>query len=219
MFESLPSTSACFSGRAQRAIVFGKRDAFAECIPRLRTSPGRRTMTVRDVDPPGGGLFDHFRKPRQDPGELSEQTAPRDDVPLSPGPYVALARSYEITLKRAPRSRGRTSPKSTPTGGGRSRSSLKVAGVPTVRRADEWCTRSCNVGPWSTINFHGCFRASDYAPTYGPAGVEGSSHPHPPAPVVLFGRPRTLGRPAPRGPAPIPCCVLILQLCVASRTR
>jgi DNA-3-methyladenine glycosylase I len=153
IFEAL--TLGVFEVGLSWSIVFGKRDAFRKAFLGFAVSKVA-AMTERDVD----RLVEDasiIRNRAKIQATVDNARAMRSASPSLP----ALARAYEVTRKRAPRS---------------------LAGLPTTTPQAEAFAKQLKsqgyrfVGPTSVYAFmqnvgvvndhvHGCFRASDYRPT------------------------------------------------------
>jgi DNA-3-methyladenine glycosylase I len=159
MFEAL--TLGVFEVGLSWSIVFGKRDAFREAFCGFDVAKVA-TMTGRDVD-----------RLVQNPSIIRNRgkiqaTVDNARAMMSASPsLVALARSYEITRKRAPRSVADL-PKSTPEAEAFARQ-LKSQGYRFVGPTSVYAFMQ-NVGVVND-HVHGCFRAADYPTTAGsPSG-------------------------------------------------
>jgi DNA-3-methyladenine glycosylase I len=153
IFEAL--TLGVFEVGLSWSIVFGKRDAFRKAFRRFDVSKVA-AMTERDVD----RLVEDasiIRNRAKIQATVDNARAIKSASPSLP----ALAKSYEITRKRAPRS---------------------IADLPTTTPQAEAFAKQLKsqgyrfVGPTSVYAFmqnvgvvndhvHGCFRATDYRPT------------------------------------------------------
>jgi DNA-3-methyladenine glycosylase I len=150
MFEAL--TLGVFEVGLSWSIVFGKRDAFRKAFRRFDVAKVA-AMTARDVD-----------RLVQDASIIRnrakiEATIDNARAMTSASPsLVALARSYEISRKRAPRSIADL-PKSTPQAETLARQ-LKSQGYRFVGPTSVYAFMQ-NVGVVND-HIHGCFRATDY---------------------------------------------------------
>jgi DNA-3-methyladenine glycosylase I len=151
MFEAL--TLGVFEVGLSWSIVFGKRDAFRTAFRRFDVAEVA-AMTERDVEE-----LTHDSSIIRNRGKI-QATVDNARAMISASPsLLELAKSYEVTRKRAPRS---------------------IAGLPkSTPHAEEFAKQLKSqgyrfVGPTSVYAFmqnvgvvndhvHGCFRASDYA--------------------------------------------------------
>jgi DNA-3-methyladenine glycosylase I len=152
MFEAL--TLGVFQVGLSWAIMFAKRDAFRKAFRRFdvaKVAP----MTARDVD----RLVQDASIIRNRSKIQATVDNARAMMSASPG-LAALAKSYEITRKRAPRSLADL-PTSTPPAEAFAKQ-LKSQGYRFVGPTSVYAFMQ-NVG---VINdhVHGCFRATDYPP-------------------------------------------------------
>jgi DNA-3-methyladenine glycosylase I len=150
MFEAL--TLGVFEVGLSWSIVFGKRDAFRKAFAGFDIARVA-AMTARDVD----RLVEDASIIRNR-GKI-QATVDNARAMLSASPsLVALARCYEITRKRAPRSAADL-PTSTPQAEGFAKQ-LKSQGYRFVGPTSVYAFMQ-NVGVVND-HIHGCFRASDY---------------------------------------------------------
>jgi DNA-3-methyladenine glycosylase I len=151
MFEAL--TLGVFQIGLSRSIVFGKRDAFRNAFRGFDVAK-LAAMTARDVD-----------RLVQDASIIRnrakiEATVDNARAMMSASPsLVALAKSYEITRKRAPRSLADL-PTSTPQAEAFAKQ-LKSQGYRFVGPTSVYAFMQ-NVGVVND-HIHGCFRATDYS--------------------------------------------------------
>jgi DNA-3-methyladenine glycosylase I len=166
MFEAL--TLGVFEVGLSWSIVFGKRDAFQTAFRGFDVAKVA-AMTERDID----RLTENASIIRNR-GKI-KATVDNARAMMSASPdLVALAKSYEITRKRAPRSIADL-PKSTPEAEAFAKQ-LKSQGYRFVGRA---CTRSCKTSAWSTTTSMGAFAPSvhhDRVTTVHLAGDEAGWH-------------------------------------------
>jgi DNA-3-methyladenine glycosylase I len=152
MFEAL--TLGVFEAGLSWSIVFGKRDAFRRAFRGFDTAKVA-AMTDRDVD-----------RLLQDPSIIRnrakiEATIDNAQAMRSASPsLVALAKSYESTRRRAPRSLADL-PTSTPHAEALAKQ-LKSQGYRFVGPTSVYAFMQ-NVGVVND-HVHGCFRATDYRP-------------------------------------------------------
>ena len=153
LFEAL--TLGVFEAGLSWSIVFGKRDAFRRAFHGFDV-PQVAAMTERDVD-----------RLVQDPSIIRNRakiqaTVENARAMASASPSLAaLARSYESTRKRAPRSIADL-PTSTPQAGAFAKQ-LKSQGYRFVGPTSVYAFMQ-NVGVVND-HVHGCFRAIDYRTT------------------------------------------------------
>jgi DNA-3-methyladenine glycosylase I len=150
MFEAL--TLGVFEVGLSWSIVFGKRDAFREAFRGFDVAKVA-AMTARDVD-----WLVHDASIIRNRAKI-QATVDNARAMMSVSPsLVALAKSYEITRKRAPRSLADL-PKSTPQAEAFAKQ-LKSQGYRFVGPTSVYAFMQ-NVG---LVNDHirGCFRATDY---------------------------------------------------------
>ena len=153
MFEAL--TLGVFEVGLSWSIVFGKRDAFQTAFRRFDVAKVA-AMTERDID-----------RLTQDASIIRNRGKIRATVDnaraiMSASPNLgALAKSYEITRKRAPRSIADL-PKSTPQAEAFAKQ-LKSQGYRFVGPTSVYAFMQ-NVGVVND-HVHGCFRATDYRAT------------------------------------------------------
>jgi DNA-3-methyladenine glycosylase I len=153
MFEAL--TLGVFEVGLSWSIVFGKRDAFRTAFRGLDVARVA-AMTERDVD----RLMEDASIIRNR-GKI-QATVDNARVMMSASPNLAaLARSYEITRNRAPRSIAEL-PKSTPQAEAFAKQ-LKSQGYRFVGPTSVYAFMQ-NVGVVND-HVHGCFRAIDYRTT------------------------------------------------------
>jgi DNA-3-methyladenine glycosylase I len=151
LFEAL--TLGVFEAGLSWSIVFGKRDAFRRAFHRFDVAQVA-AMTERDVD-----------RLVQDPSIIRNRakiqaTVANARAMRSASPSLAaLARSYESTRKRAPRSIADL-PTSTPQAGAFAKQ-LKSQGYRFVGPTSVYAFMQ-NVGVVND-HTHGCFRATDYS--------------------------------------------------------
>ena len=152
MFEAL--TLGVFEVGLSWSIVFGKRDAFGKAF--LGFDAGKvAAMTERDVD-----------RLVQDPSIIRNRakiqaTVDNARAMVSAAPSLAsLAKSYEVTRKRAPRSIADL-PKAIPQAEALAKQ-LKSLGYRFVGPTSVYAFMQ-NVGVVND-HVHGCFRATDYSP-------------------------------------------------------
>ena len=156
MFEAL--TLGVFEVGLSWSIVFGKRDAFREAFRGFNVAKVA-AMTERDVDRlvQDASIIRNRRK--------IQATADNARAMISASPSLAaLAKSYQITRNRAPRSVADL-PKSTPQAEAFARQ-LKSQGYRFVGPTSVYAFMQ-NVGVVNN-HVHGCFRATDYPTTAGP---------------------------------------------------
>jgi DNA-3-methyladenine glycosylase I len=153
MFEAL--TLGVFEVGLSWSIVFGKRDAFQKAFRDFDVAKVA-AMTARDVD----RLVQDASIIRNRAKIQATVDNARAMMSASPS-LVALAKSYEITRKRAPRSLGNL-PSSTPQADAFAKQ-LKSQGYRFVGPTSVYAFMQ-NVG---LVNDHirGCFRATDYPAT------------------------------------------------------
>ena len=151
MFEAL--TLGVFEVGLSWSVVFGKRDAFRTAFRDFDVA-AVAAMTGQDVD-----------RLVQDPSIIRNRGKIQATVDnaramrsAAPG-LVALARSYEVTRERAPRSSAEV-PKTTPQAEAFAKQ-LKSQGYRFVGPASVYAFLQ-NVGMVND-HLHGCFRAVDYA--------------------------------------------------------
>jgi DNA-3-methyladenine glycosylase I len=141
--------------------VFGKRDAFLKAFGGFDVATVA-AMTARDVE-----QLAQDASIIRNRGKI-QATVDNARAMLSASPnLVALARSYEITRKRAPRSVADL-PKSTPQAEAFAQQ-LKTQGYRFVGPTSVYAFMQ-NVGVVND-HIHGCFRASDYSATPGGGDV------------------------------------------------
>jgi DNA-3-methyladenine glycosylase I len=157
MFEAL--TLGVFEVGLSWSIVFGKLDAFREAFRGFDVAKVA-AMTEQDVDP----LVQDASIIRNRAKIQATVENARAMMSASPS-LVALARSYEIARKRAPRSVADL-PKSTPQAEAFAKQ-LKSQGYHFVGPTSVYAFMQ-NVGVVND-HIHGCFRATDY-PSTGAAG-------------------------------------------------
>ncbi|TVZ00447.1 DNA-3-methyladenine glycosylase I [Trebonia kvetii] len=158
MFEAL--TLGVFEVGLSWSIVFGKRDAFRRAF-RGFDAAEVAAMTGQDVD-----LLVQDTSIIRNRGKI-QATVENARAMLSASPSLAtLAKSYETTRERAPRSVADL-PKSTAQAEAFAKQ-LKSQGYRYVGPTSVYAFMQ-NVGVVND-HVHGCFRATDYAAT--PAGVE-----------------------------------------------
>ena len=151
MFEAL--TLGVFEVGLSWSIVFGKRDAFRTAFRRFDVA-NVAAMTARDVD-----VLTQDSAIIRNRGKI-QATVDNARAMLSASPSLAeLAKSYEVSRKRAPRSIADL-PKSTPHAEEFARQ-LKSQGYRFVGTTSVYAFMQ-NVGVVND-HVHGCFRASDYA--------------------------------------------------------
>jgi len=152
MFEAL--TLGVFEVGLSWSVVFGKRVAFRKAFHGFDV--GRvAAMTERDVD----RLVQDASIIRNRSKIQATVDNARAMISASPS-LVALAKSYEITRKRPPRSVADL-PKSTPQAEAFAKQ-LKSQG--TASLGLRVCTRSCRTSAWSTITFMGASARPTTAP-------------------------------------------------------
>jgi DNA-3-methyladenine glycosylase I len=152
LFEAL--TLGVFEVGLSWSIVFGKRDAFRKAFRGFDVTKVA-AMTARDVD----RLVEDASIIRNR-GKI-QATVDNARAMMSASPsLVALAKSYEITRKRAPRSANL--PKSTPQAEALAKQ-LKSQGYRFVGPTSVYAFMQ-NVGVVND-HVHGCFRATDYRAT------------------------------------------------------
>jgi DNA-3-methyladenine glycosylase I len=153
IFEAL--TLGVFEVGLSWSIVFGKRDAFRTAFRGFDVAKVA-AMTDRDVD-----RLTEDASIIRNRGKI-QATVDNARVMVSASPNLtALAKSYEITRKRAPRSIADL-PKTTPQAEAFA-SQLKSQGYRFVGPTSVYAFMQ-NVGVVND-HVHGCFRASDYRPT------------------------------------------------------
>src|SRR6476620_9002236 len=155
MFEAL--TLGVFQVGLSWAVVFGKRDAFRKVFHGFDVAKVA-AMTARDVD----RLVEDasiIRNRAKIEATVDNACAMRSASPS----LVALAKSYEITRKRAPRTLADL-PKSTPQAEAFAKQ-LKSQGYRFVGPTSVYAFMQ-NVGVVKD-HLHGCFRASDYRTSAG----------------------------------------------------
>jgi DNA-3-methyladenine glycosylase I len=153
MFEAL--TLGVFEVGLSWSIVFGKRDAFRKAFQGFDVAKVA-AMTERDVDRlvKDASIIRNRAK--------IEATVDNARAMMSASPsLLALAKSYEITRKRAPRSAADL-PKSTPQAEAFAKQ-LKSQGYRFVGPTSVYAFMQ-NVGVVND-HVHGCFRATDYRAT------------------------------------------------------
>jgi DNA-3-methyladenine glycosylase I len=150
MFEAL--TLGVFQVGLSWSIVFGKREAFRKAFQAFDVSKVA-SMTERNVD----GLMQDASIIRNRAKIQATVDNARAMMSASPS-LVALAESYEITRKRAPRSVADL-PKSTPQAEAFAKQ-LKSQGYRFVGPTSVYAFMQ-NVGVVND-HVHGCFRATDY---------------------------------------------------------
>ena len=150
MFEAL--TLGVFEVGLSWSIVFGKRDAFRKAFRDFDVAKVA-AMTNRDVD----RLVQDASIIRNRAKIQATVDNARAMMSSSPS-LVALAKSYEVTRKRAPRSLADL-PKSTPPAEAFAKQ-LKAQGYRFVGPTSVYAFMQ-NVGVVND-HLHGCFRASDY---------------------------------------------------------
>ena len=151
MFEAL--TLGVFEVGLSWSIVFGKRDAFRTAFRRFDVAKVA-AMTARDVD-----VLTQDSAIIRNRGKI-QATVENARAMLSASPSLAeLAKSYEVSRKRAPRSIADL-PKSTPHAEEFAKQ-LKSQGYRFVGPTSVYAFMQ-NVGVVND-HVHGCFRASDYA--------------------------------------------------------
>lgn len=153
MFEAL--TLAVFEVGLSWSIVFGKRDAFRKALRGFHVAKVA-AMTEQDVD-----RLVQDASIIRNRGKI-QATVDNARAMLSASPsLVALAKSYEITRERAPRSVADL-PKSTPQAEAFAKQ-LKSQGYRFVGPTSVYAFMQ-NVGVVND-HVHGCFRATDYPTT------------------------------------------------------
>ncbi len=153
MFEAL--TLGVFEVGLSWSIVFGKRDAFRKAFPGFVVAKVA-AMTERDVD----RLVEDSSIIRNR-GKI-EATVGNARAMMSASPSLAaLAKSYQVSRKRAPRSIAEL-PKSTPQAEALAKQ-LKSQGYRFVGPTSVYAFMQ-NVGVVND-HVHGCFRATDYPAT------------------------------------------------------
>ena len=153
MFEAL--TLGVFEGGLSWSIVFGKRDALREAFRGFDVAKVA-AMTERDVD-----RLVQDASIIRNRGKI-QATVDNARAMMSASPsLVALAKSNEITRKRAPRSVADL-PKSTPQAEALAQQ-LKSQGYRFVGPTSVYAFMQ-NVGVVND-HVHGCFRATDYPTT------------------------------------------------------
>jgi DNA-3-methyladenine glycosylase I len=153
IFEAL--TLGVFEAGLSWSIVFGKRDAFWTAFRGFDVAEVA-AMTERDVD-----RLTEDASIIRNRGKI-QATVDNARAMMSGSPsLVALAKSYEITRKRAPRSVADL-PKTTPQAEAFAKQ-LKSQGYRFVGPTSVYAFMQ-NVGVVND-HVHGCFRASDYRPT------------------------------------------------------
>jgi DNA-3-methyladenine glycosylase I len=150
MFEAL--TLGVFEVGLSWSIVFGKRDAFRKAFRGFDVAKVA-AMTARDVD----RLVEDASIIRNRGKIQATVDNARAIMSASPS-LVALAKSYEINRKRAPRSAADL-PKSTPQAEAFAKQ-LKSQGYRFVGPTSVYAFMQ-NVGVVND-HVHGCFRATDY---------------------------------------------------------
>ena len=153
MFEAL--TLGVFEVGLSWSIVFGKRDAFRKAFRGFDVA-GVAAMNERDVD----RLVRDASIIRNRAKIQATVDNARAMASASPG-LAALAKSYEITRKRAPRTIAEL-PKSTPQAEAFAKQ-LKSQGYRFVGPTSVYAFMQ-NIGVVND-HLHGCFRASDYVAT------------------------------------------------------
>jgi DNA-3-methyladenine glycosylase I len=156
MFEAL--TLGVFEVGLSWSIVFGKRDAFRKAFQGFDVAKVA-AMTERDVD----RLVQDASIIRNRGKIQATIDNARAMMAASPS-LVVLAKSYEISRKRAPRSVADL-PKSTPQAEALAKQ-LKSQGYRFVGPTSVYAFMQ-NVGVVND-HVHGCFRATDYPTTAGP---------------------------------------------------
>ena len=155
LFEAL--TLGVFQVGLSWAIVFGKRDAFRKAFRSFDVAKVAG-MTARDVD-----RLVKDASIIRNRGKI-QATVDNARAMISASPSLAaLAKSYDITRKRAPRSISDL-PKSTPQAEAFAKQ-LKSQGYRFVGPTSVYAFMQ-NVGVVND-HVHGCFRASDYPGTAG----------------------------------------------------
>jgi len=153
MFEAL--TLGVFEVGLSWSIVFGKRDAFRKAFRGFHVAKVA-AMTERDVD-----RLVQDASIIRNRGKI-QATVDNARAMMSASPsLVALAKSYEITRKRAPRSVADL-PKSAPQAEALAQQ-LKSQGYRFVGPVSVYAFMQ-NVGVVND-HVHGCFRATDYPTT------------------------------------------------------
>ena len=156
MFEAL--TLGVFEVGLSWSIVFGKRDAFREAFRGFDVTKVA-AMTELDVD-----RLVQDASIIRNRGKI-QATVDNARAMMSASPsLVTLAKSYQITRKRAPRSVADL-PKSTPQAEALAKQ-LKSQGYRFVGPTSVYAFMQ-NVGVVND-HVHGCFRAADYLTTAGP---------------------------------------------------
>jgi DNA-3-methyladenine glycosylase I len=156
MFEAL--TLGVFEVGLSWSIVFGKRDEFREAFRGFDVAKVA-AMTERDVD-----RLVQDASIIRNRGKI-QATVDNARAMMSASPSLAaLAKSYQITRNRAPRSVADL-PKSTPQAQAFARQ-LKSQGYRFVGPTSVYAFMQ-NVGVVND-HVHGCFRATDYPTTAGP---------------------------------------------------
>ena len=156
MFEAL--TLGVFEVGLSWSIVFGKRDAFREAFQGFGVAKVA-SMTERDVD-----RLVQDASIIRNRGKI-QATVDNARAMISASPSLAaLAKSYQITRNRAPRSVADL-PKSTPQAEAFA-TQLKSQGYRFVGPTSVYAFMQ-NVGVVND-HVHGCFRATDYPTTAGP---------------------------------------------------
>ena len=158
MFEAL--TLGVFQAGLSWSLVFGKRDGFRKAFRGFDIAEVAK-MTSRDVD---RLLQDTsiIRNRRKIQATIDNARAMRSASPS----LVALAKSYETTRKRSPRSIADL-PQSTPAADAFAKQ-LKSQGYRFVGPTSVYAFMQ-NVGVVND-HLHGCFRATDYRPPPGHDG-------------------------------------------------
>jgi len=151
----------------QRAIVFGKRDAFRKAFRGFDGRQGRGDDRAA-TSPPGGRTLRIIRKTA---GKI-QATVDNARAMMSASPsLVALAEVLRDHAAAGHRGRGRPPPIDPRR---RRREGSEVAGERFVGPTSEYA--SCRPSAWSTIRVHGVLPQRRLL-TPRPSGVEGSSHP------------------------------------------
>src|SRR5579863_9772410 len=157
LFEAL--TLGVFEVGLSWSIVFGKRDAFRRAFQGFDVAKVA-AMTERDVD-----RLVQDASIIRNRGKI-QATVDNARAMMSASPSLAaLAKSYQVTRKRAPRSVADL-PKSTPQAEAFAKQ-LKAQGYRFVGPTSVYAFMQ-NVGVVND-HVHGCFRATDYPTTAGPS--------------------------------------------------
>jgi DNA-3-methyladenine glycosylase I len=155
MFEAL--TLGVFEAGLSWSVVFGKRDAFREAFQGFDVTKVA-AMTERDVD-----RLVQDASIIRNRGKI-QATVDNARAMMSASPsLVALATSYQVNRKRAPRSMADL-PKSTPQAEAFAKQ-LKSQGYRFMGPTSVYAFMQ-NVGVVND-HLHGCFRATDYPTTAG----------------------------------------------------